>query len=133
MLERLYKRRIAYILFTLLSLTVAGFLVLKAFKENLLFYFVPSDIKAGKAPINHTFRLGGLVKKGSVTKEGLTVYFTITDTHEKISVTYTGILPDLFREGRGVIVRGQMNNPTLFTAEEVLAKHNEKYAPPDMP
>lgn len=133
MLERLYKRRIAYILFTLLSLTVAGFLVIKAFRENLLFYFVPSDIKAGKAPINHTFRLGGLVEKGSVTKEELTVYFTITDTHEKISVTYTGILPDLFREGRGVIVRGQMNDSNLFTAEEVLAKHNEKYAPPDMP
>ncbi len=133
MLERLYKRRIAYILFTLLSLTVAGFLVIKAFRENLLFYFVPSDIKAGKAPINHPFRLGGLVEKGSVTKEGLTVYFTITDTHEKISVTYTGILPDLFREGRGVIVRGQMNDSNLFTAEEVLAKHNEKYAPPDMP
>ncbi|MCK4945173.1 MAG: cytochrome c maturation protein CcmE [Alphaproteobacteria bacterium] len=133
MLERLYKRRIAYILFTLLSLTVAGFLVIKAFRENLLFYFVPSDIKAGKAPINHTFRLGGLVEKGSVTKEGLTVYFTITDTHEKISVTYTGILPDLFREGHGVIVRGQMKDSNLFTAEEVLAKHNEKYAPPDMP
>ena len=133
MLTRLYKRRIAYILFTLLSLTVAGFLVLKAFKENLLFYFVPSDIKAGKAPINHTFRLGGLVEKGSVKKDGLTVHFTITDTHKKIPVTYTGILPDLFREGRGVIVRGQMKDSNLFTAEEVLAKHNEKYAPPDMP
>ncbi|MFH1158506.1 MAG: cytochrome c maturation protein CcmE [Pseudomonadota bacterium] len=129
MSTRLYKRRISYILFTLLSLTVAGALVLKAFRENLLFYFVPSDIRAGKAPMNHPFRLGGLVEKGSVRKDGLTVYFTITDMHEKIPVTYTGILPDLFREGHGVIVRGRMNDPKLFTAEEVLAKHDEKYAP----
>jgi cytochrome c-type biogenesis protein CcmE len=74
-----------------------------------------------------------MVEKGSVKTDGLTVTFEITDTHEKIAVTYTGILPDLFKEGQGVIVRGQMNTPDLFTAEEVLAKHDEKYTPPGMP
>ena len=132
MLTKLHKRRIVFVSFILLSLAVASVFVLRAFNENLLFYFLPSDVKAGKAPLNHPFRLGGMVEKGSVQKEGLNVRFEITDTHEKVSVTYTGILPDLFREGQGVIVRGQMSTGDLFTAEEVLAKHDEKYTPPGM-
>lgn len=133
MYTRLHQRRIAFIVFTLIALCVATFFVLKAFNENLLFYFLPSDVKAGKAPLHHPFRLGGMVEKGSVKKKGLDIKFEITDTHEKIAVTYSGILPDLFREGQGVIVRGQMDDPRLFTAEEVLAKHDEKYTPPGMP
>jgi len=130
MLTRLHKRRIVFVIFALLALSVAAFFALKAFNENLLFYFLPSDVKAGKAPLHRPFRLGGMVEKGSIRKDGLTVHFRITDMHEKIAVTYTGILPDLFKEGQGVIVRGEMADPALFTAEEVLAKHDEKYAPP---
>jgi len=132
MFTRLHRRRIVFVAFAVLSLAVASFFVLKAFNENLLFYFLPSDVKAGKAPLNHPFRLGGMVEKGSVIKEGLNVRFEITDKREKIAVTYTGILPDLFREGQGVIVRGRMTGPDLLTAEEVLAKHDEKYTPPGM-
>src|ERR1700722_17548918 len=129
---RRHKHRTAFVVFALLSLAVATFFTLKAFNENLLFYFLPGDVKAGKAPLNHPFRLGGMVEKGSVRKDGLTVHFKITDLHSEIAVTYTGILPDLFKEGQGVIVRGMMTTPDLFTAEEVLAKHDEKYMPPGM-
>ena len=129
---RRHKHRLAFTLFVLLSLSVAAFFTLKAFNENLLFYFLPSDVKAGKAPAGHPFRLGGMVEKGSVEKDGLTVHFKITDMHEEIAVTYTGILPDLFKEGQGVIVKGTMTDPALFTADEVLAKHDEKYMPPGM-
>jgi len=132
LLTRKHKRRAISTAFVLLSLSVAVFFTLKAFNENLLFYFLPSDVKAGKAPPNHPFRLGGMVEKGSVKKNGLTVNFKITDMHEEIAVTYTGILPDLFKEGQGVIVKGTMTNPELFTADEVLAKHDEKYMPPGM-
>ena len=129
---RRHKHRLAFTLFVLLSLSVAAFFTLKAFNENLLFYFLPSDVKAGKAPAGHDFRLGGMVEKGSVKKDGLNVHFKITDMHESITVTYTGILPDLFKEGQGVIAKGVMTDPTLFTADEVLAKHDEKYMPPGM-
>ena len=130
LLTRLHKRRITFITFALVALAIATFFTLKAFNENLLFYFLPSDVKAGKAPMNHPFRLGGMVEKGTVKKDGLKVGFKITDMHEEVAVTYTGILPDLFKEGQGVIVRGMMTSPVLFTAEEVLAKHDEKYMPP---
>jgi cytochrome c-type biogenesis protein CcmE len=132
MFTRLHKRRIFFVVFTLLSLMLATFFVLKAFNENLLFYFLPSDVKAGKAPLHHPFRLGGMVEEGSVKKDGLNISFEITDRKEKIAVVYSGILPDLFKEGQGVIVRGQMHNPDLFSADEVLAKHDEKYTPPGM-
>lgn len=129
---RKHKRRAYFTAFVLLALALATFFTLKAFNENLLFYFLPSDVKAGKAPANHDFRLGGMVEKGSIKKDGLTVHFKITDMHEEITVVYTGILPDLFKEGQGVIVKGMMTDPTLFTADEVLAKHDEKYMPPGM-
>ena len=132
LLTRRHKHRLAFTFFVLLSLSVATFFTLKAFNENLLFYFLPSDVKAGKAPANHPFRLGGMVEKGSVKKNGLNVHFKITDMHENITVTYTGILPDLFKEGQGVIVKGVITSPELFTADEVLAKHDEKYMPPGM-
>lgn len=132
LLTRRHKSRLIFTVIALISLSVATFFVLKAFNQNLLFYFLPSDVKAGKAPANHPFRMGGMVEKGSVRKDGLTVHFRITDLHQDIEVTYTGILPDLFKEGQGVIVKGMMTSPTLFTADEVLAKHDEKYMPPGM-
>jgi cytochrome c-type biogenesis protein CcmE len=132
LLTRRHKHRLAFTITVLLALSAATFFTLKAFNENLLFYFLPSDVKAGKAPANHPFRLGGMVEKGSVKKDGLTVHFKITDMHQDIVVTYTGILPDLFKEGQGVIVKGTMTSPNLFTADEVLAKHDEKYMPPGM-
>jgi len=132
LLTRRHKHRLAFTITVLLVLAVATFFTLKAFNENLLFYFLPSDVKAGKAPANHDFRLGGMVEKGSVKKDGLTVHFKITDMKQDITVTYTGILPDLFKEGQGVIVKGTMTSPDLFTADEVLAKHDEKYMPPGM-
>ena len=132
MFTRTHKRRMILLTFALLSLALATFFVLRAFNENLLFYFTPSDIAAGKAPLNHTFRAGGMVEKGSVKRAGLTAHFKVTDMHSALPVVYTGILPDLFREGQGVIVRGQVDKTGLFTAEEVLAKHDEKYTPPDV-
>lgn len=132
LLTRRHKNRLAFTIFILLSLSVAVFFTLKAFNENLLFYFLPTDVKAGKAPANHPVRLGGMIEKGSVKKDGLTVHFKITDMHEEIAVVYTGILPDLFKEGQGVIVKGMMTSADLFTADEVLAKHDEKYMPPGM-
>ena len=132
LLSRLHKRRMIFLVFALVSLSLATFFTLRAFNENLLFYFTPSDIVAGKAPLNHTFRAGGMVEKHSVKRTGLTVHFSVTDMHSKIEVVYTGILPDLFKEGQGVIVRGQIDAGGLFTAEEVLAKHDEKYMPPDV-
>src|SRR5690349_3981449 len=98
LLTRRHKNRLAFTVLVLAALSVAAFFTLKAFNENLLFYFLPSDVKAGKAPANHSFRLGGMIEKGSVKKDGLTVNFEITDMKEKIPVVYTGILPDLFKE-----------------------------------
>jgi cytochrome c-type biogenesis protein CcmE len=132
LLTRRHKHRLAFTALVLVALSVAAFFTLKAFNENLLFYFLPSDVKAGKAPANHLFRLGGMIEKGSVKKDGLTVHFRITDMKEAITVVYTGILPDLFKEGQGVIVKGTMTDPALLTADEVLAKHDEKYMPPGM-
>jgi cytochrome c-type biogenesis protein CcmE len=132
MFSSLHKRRIIIIIFVLCALSLSGFFVLKAFNENLLFYFTPVDIKARKSPLNHPFRAGGLVEKGSVKRNGLTIHFNITDLHQSIPVVYTGILPDLFREGQGIIVRGQIDSQGTFIAEEVLAKHDENYRPPNI-
>ncbi|MBI3441039.1 MAG: cytochrome c maturation protein CcmE [Proteobacteria bacterium] len=122
----------SFLIFVLVSLAIAAFFMLRALNENLLFYFTPSDIVAGKAPLNHLFRAGGMVENGSIKRSGLTVQFRITDLHQKITVIYTGLLPDLFREGQGVIVHGKTDKTGVFTAEEVLAKHDEKYTPPDV-
>lgn len=124
-------KRIAIIAGGLTALTLAAFLVLNAFESNLVFFFTPSQIASGEAPKNRTFRVGGMVKEGSVKRDDLTVTFVVTDTAQEVSVSYTGILPDLFREGKGVVAQGQLGTDGKFTAKEVLAKHDENYMPPE--
>ena len=115
----------------LAALGLAAYLVLNAFESNLVFFFTPSQIASGEAPKNRTFRVGGMVKEGSVKRDNLTVAFVVTDTAKEVSVSYTGILPDLFREGKGVVAQGKLGNDGHFTATEVLAKHDENYMPPE--
>jgi cytochrome c-type biogenesis protein CcmE len=107
---------------------------LSAFQDNLLYYYSPSDVSAGKAPENRTFRVGGMVTKGSFhrAENSLEAHFTLTDYAHDVNVSYTGVLPDLFREGQGIIARGKLNANGEFIAEEVLAKHDEKYMPPQV-
>jgi cytochrome c-type biogenesis protein CcmE len=113
--------------------TAAG-LALRAFNENLLYFYTPSQILAGQAPRDKTIRLGGLVQKGSLRRDtgSLKVSFDVTDMKQTMAVTYTGVLPDLFREGTGVIAHGVMLPDGSFRADEVLAKHDEKYMPPEV-
>lgn len=124
-------RRFAWILAGLLGLSAATALVLNAFRSNLVFFFTPSEVAQGKAPAGRVFRIGGLVGEGSVQRDGTTVRFTVTDNVHTISVSYTGILPDLFKEGRGVVAQGLIQGDGSFTAREVLAKHDENYMPPE--
>jgi cytochrome c-type biogenesis protein CcmE len=111
--------------------SLAAYLGLKAFNENLLYFFSPTDVVNGKAPNGKTFRLGGLVANGSVKREGIKVAFDVTDNQNTFTVKYEGILPDLFREGQGIITTGSLKNGT-FMATEVLAKHDENYMPPEV-
>lgn len=115
----------------LLGASLVVFLGLKAFNENLLYFYAPQDILDKKTPINKSFRLGGMVVQDSVKRDGLTTHFKITDTLHTVKVSFTGILPDLFREGQGVITTGKIIN-NYFTASEVLAKHDENYMPPEV-
>ena len=124
-------KRIALIVGGLASITIAAILVLKALDSNIALYITPSDVIAGKAPHDKAFRMGGLVKQGSIQREGMTTRFIITDTAKEIPVAYTGILPDLFRDGKGAIVQGRLGADGLFSASEVLAKHDENYMPPE--
>jgi cytochrome c-type biogenesis protein CcmE len=112
-------------------LGAAAALVLTAFQENLVFFFTPSQVAAQEAPQGRTFRIGGMVEKGSVKREGVDVRFVVTDTAKSIPVVYSGALPDLFREGKGVVAQGQLGPDGVFRAREVLAKHDENYMPPD--
>jgi cytochrome c-type biogenesis protein CcmE len=114
-------------------IAVAAALVLNAFQGNVVFFFSPSDVEAKKAPLEKTFRIGGMVEKGSVKRQpdGLTVQFVVTDTAKTIPVSYTGILPDLFKEGKGVVAQGKLGPDGVFRASEVLAKHDENYMPPE--
>ncbi len=105
-------------------------LVLNAFQSNLVFFYSPTQIAANEAPANRTFRLGGLVQEGSVKRDGVKVNFVVTDTGKTVPVQYEGILPDLFKEGKGVVAQGQLKNG-VFVAREVLAKHDENYMPPE--
>ena len=109
---------------------IAAALVLNAFQSNLVFFYSPSQIAAKEAPSGRTFRLGGLVEAGSVKRDGVNVSFVVTDTAKSVLVRYAGILPDLFKEGKGVVAQGQLNGST-FEAREVLAKHDENYMPPE--
>ena len=110
---------------------LAAALVLNAFRSNLVFFFTPSQIAAHEAPAGRSLRIGGLVEAGSVKREGVTVHFTVTDTAQSIPVVYTGILPDLFKEGKGVVAQGELDAQGVFQASEVLAKHDENYMPPE--
>jgi len=114
-------------------LGIATALVLNAFQSNLVFFFTPTQVAAGEAPTGKTFRIGGMVKEGSLQRQpdGLTVRFVVTDTAKEFPVAYQGILPDLFREGKGVVAQGKLGADGLFTASEVLAKHDENYMPPE--
>ena len=114
-------------------LGIAAALVLNAFQSNLVFFFTPTQVASGEAPKGKAFRIGGLVKEGSLKRQpdGLTVQFVVTDTAKEITVAYSGILPDLFREGKGVVAQGKVGDNGLFTATEVLAKHDENYMPPE--
>ncbi|MDP3617925.1 MAG: cytochrome c maturation protein CcmE [Rhodoferax sp.] len=124
-------KRAAIIVGGLAALSIAAYLVLNAFQSNLVFFFSPTQVAAGEAPKNRTFRIGGLVKPGSVKRDNLTVNFVVTDTAKDMPVAYTGILPDLFKEGKGVVAQGKMDADGRFTATEVLAKHDENYMPPE--
>jgi cytochrome c-type biogenesis protein CcmE len=107
--------------------------VLTAFQQNLVFFFTPSQIAANEAPVGKPFRIGGMVEEGSLKRggDGLTVQFKVTDTAKSVQVKYTGILPDLFKEGKGVVAQGRLGPDGVFQATEVLAKHDENYMPPE--
>jgi cytochrome c-type biogenesis protein CcmE len=124
------QKRLAIAAVGLLSLGAAVALVLNAFQSNLVFFYSPSQIAANEAPTGRTFRIGGLVEEGSVRRDGVQVSFVVTDTAKSIPVRYEGILPDLFREGKGVVAQGQIQGG-VFVAREVLAKHDENYMPPE--
>jgi len=116
------------------GVAVSTVLALTAFDENLMYFYSPSQIKAGEAPATRAFRVGGMVVNGSVKRkpDSLEVRFTLTDNAEKIDVSYSGILPDLFREGQGIVALGSLKNGDVFVADEVLAKHDENYMPPEV-
>jgi len=126
------KRALA-IGFGLAALAVASALVLNAFNSNLVFFFSPSQVLANEAPRERSFRIGGLVEEGSLQRDGqgLTIRFVVTDLVQKVPVTYTGLLPDLFKEGKGVVAQGKLGADGVFRAEQVLAKHDENYMPPE--
>jgi cytochrome c-type biogenesis protein CcmE len=125
-------RRLGWIVGGLAALGVAAALVLNAFRSNLVFFFTPTQIAAREAPQGRPFRVGGLVEAGSLKRDAgsLTVRFRVTDTAQTIPVVYTGLLPDLFREGKGVVAQGTLGPDGVFHASEVLAKHDENYMPP---
>ena len=123
-------KRLAIAAGVLCAIAAAAALVMNAFQSNLVFFFSPSQVAAKEAPTGRTFRLGGLVEAGSVKRDGVVVNFVVTDTAKTVPVRYQGILPDLFKEGKGVVAQGQMNGG-VFEAREVLAKHDENYMPPE--
>ncbi|HMC16171.1 MAG TPA: cytochrome c maturation protein CcmE [Albitalea sp.] len=125
------SKRLAIIVGIVAAVGVATALVLNAFQSNLVFFYSPSQVAAKEAPIGRTFRLGGMVTNGSLQRDGLTVRFLVTDTVQTIPVRYQGILPDLFKEGKGVVAQGQVGADGVFVAREVLAKHDENYMPPE--
>ncbi len=126
-------KRIVMVAGGLAALAVAAGLILAAFQQNLVFFFTPSQVAANEAPQGRTFRIGGMVETGSVKRQtdGVTVRFMVTDTAKSIPVTYRGALPDLFREGKGVVAQGRIGPDGVFQASEVLAKHDENYMPPE--
>ncbi len=126
-------KRIALIVGGLAILGLVAALVLNAFQSNLVFFFSPTQVAAGEAPKGKTFRIGGMVKEGSIKREadGVTIRFIMTDNEKDMIVAYKGILPDLFKEGKGAVAQGKLGDDGVFTASEVLAKHDENYMPPE--
>jgi len=124
-------KRAAIVVGVLVAVGAAAALVLNAFNSNLVFFYTPSQVASKEAPQGKTFRIGGLVNAGSVVREGVTVRFVVTDTVNTVPVRFEGVLPDLFKEGKGVVAQGQLGADGVFTAREVLAKHDENYMPPE--
>lgn len=133
-MTRKQKQRLGLVALALIGIGAATVLALNAFEKNLLFFYSPSQVVAGEAPNNYGIRVGGLVVAGSVERSphDLTVHFTLTDSVATVPVQYTGILPDLFREGQGIVSKGRMGPGGVFMADEVLAKHDENYMPPEV-
>lgn len=128
------QKRMATVAAILMGVGIATAFALQAFEKNMLYYYSPTQILAGEAPDTRSIRVGGLVENGSVKREpgSLEVRFTLTDFANTVGVSYTGVLPDLFREGQGIIARGKLTGEGMFVAEEVLAKHDENYMPPEV-
>lgn len=125
------RKRLTIIVGILLAVSVATALVLRAFNSNLVFFYSPSQVAAHEAPESRLFRIGGMVVNGSLKRDGVDVNFTVTDLVKSMRVHYRGILPDLFKEGKGVVAEGELGPDGVFTAKEVLAKHDENYMPPE--
>ncbi|MDI9331863.1 MAG: cytochrome c maturation protein CcmE [Alphaproteobacteria bacterium] len=125
------QKRFAFIASGIAALAMATAFVLNAFQSNLVFFFTPTQVDQGEAPQNRVFRVGGLVKEGSLKRDQSVFEFVITDTAKDIPVRYSGLLPDLFQEGKGVVAQGRLDAQGWFTAAEVLAKHDENYMPPE--
>ena len=125
-------KRFALIAIGIVVLAGAAAFVLNAFQSNLVFFFTPTQVHQGEAPKGRTFRAGGMVKEGSLQRDGNSVRFVVTDTAHEMTVTFVGLLPDLFKEGRGVVAQGKLGDDGVFVASEVLAKHDEKYVPREM-
>ena len=128
------QKRMLFVAFGIVGVGIAALLAISALRSNIAYFFSPSQVMANEAPGNALFRLGGLVVKDSLARQsdGLTVTFDVTDNAETVKVSYTGILPDLFGEGQGVVTKGRMGPDGVFMAEEVLAKHDESYMPPEV-
>lgn len=126
-------KKLTIIIASVAALGLSATLVLDAFQSNLVFFFSPTQVAANEAPQGKSFRIGGLVEEGSIKRQsdGVTVNFIVTDTAKVIPVVYTGILPDLFKEGKGVVAQGKLSSDGIFRADEVLAKHDENYMPPE--
>ncbi len=124
-------KRIAMVAVAVAGLGVAAGLVLNALQSNVSFFYTPTQVTSGEAPSNRAFRVGGMVREGTLKRDQMTVHFVITDTAKDVAVSYTGILPDLFKEGKGAVVQGKLAGDGHFQATEVLAKHDENYMPPE--
>ncbi len=127
------QKRLTLVLIGLASLGLAAWFVLSAFQKNLVFFFTPTQIINGEAPHNRSFRVGGMVEKGSLVRlaDGISYRFVVTDMARSVTVSYKGLLPDLFKEGKGVVAQGRLGPDRSFVADEVLAKHDENYMPPE--
>jgi cytochrome c-type biogenesis protein CcmE len=128
------QRRITLVVGILAGVSIAGLLALNAFRENVMFFFDPSQVATGEAPIEKRFRLGGMVRPGTVARQqgSLDMSFTVTDFKHDVEVVYTGVVPDLFRENQGVVAHGRLGENGVFVADEILAKHDENYMPPEV-